>query len=398
MVIKKSWMTGIASLGIFAVGLAGCEKPPAGPASAMPPPLVTVAPAVVRDVPEYLDEIGKSAAPEVVSVQPQVGGKIIQIAFTDGADIKKGDLLFAIDPRPYQAVLDQAVALLAQNQADLELAKAQFHRAQEMLGSKVISPDDFDTRKSAVGIAEAKIEADKAAIEAAQINLDYCIIRAPINGRAGQKLVDMGNVVIANNPQANTSLLVIQNLDPIYAEFTIPESELAQVRQRMADGSLTTLVRLPSEAEFTRKGTLTFLDNAVQDATGTVKLRATLPNVDRHFWPGQFVNVRLVIKVLKNAVLIPNQSVQISQKGPFVYVVGSDGTAQARPVVPGQRQGDLVVVESGVAVGEQVIVTGQLLVFPGGKVTVQPPASPPATQATTATDGANDGQKPGGKS
>jgi membrane fusion protein, multidrug efflux system len=396
----RHWFAGIAALcALSAAG--GCDKPPAPAAGAfvMPPALVTVAPAVARDVPEYLDEIGKCAAREVVTIQPQVGGKIIELAFTDGADIKTGDLLFRIDPAPSQAVLDEARGTLAQNEADLALAKAQLNRAVEMFNTHAISPDDLDTRKSAVAIAEAKIQTDKAAIAAAQINLNYCTIRAPIDGRAGQRLVDLGNVVTGGGGQmAGTNLLVIQRLSPIYADFTIPESQLSSVRAHMAAGTLTTFVRLPEDPEFTRKGDLTFLDNAVQDATGTIKLRATLPNADRHFWPGQFVQVRLVVDIRKNAVLVDNQATQINQKGTFVYVVKPDSTAELRQVTLGQRQGDMVIVATGLAVGEQVIVTGQRAVNDGAKVKIDVGAESTTAPATSPATGPTSGKAEGAKS
>ncbi len=362
----------------------------------MPPALVTVATTVSRDVPEYIDEIGKCTARETVSIQPQVGGKIIKIAFTDGADIKQGDLLFQIDPAPFQAALDQAKGTLAQDMADLQLANAQLNRAKQMLASNSISPDDLDTRQNAMAVAAAKIQTDKATIAAAQINLDYCTIRSPIEGRAGQRLVDLGNVVTGGGGQmAGTSLLVIQRLNPIYADFTLSESQLSTVRAHMERGTLTTYVRLPEDPDFTLKGDLTFLDNAVQDATGTIKLRATLPNNDRHFWPGQFVQVRLVVNIKKDAVLVANQATQINQQGNFVYVIKPDNTAEMRQVTLGQRQGDLVVVDKGLSTGEQVVITGQMAVNDGAKVRIDTGDAAPASQPTTSTAAAS---AEGGKS
>jgi len=353
----------------------GCNR--ANPQAAgpqMPPaPLVTVAKAQKQDVPLYLDEIGKSGGSESVTVTPQVGGRITERHFQDGADLTKGALLFVIDPRPYQAQLDSARASLAQAKAALALAKAQFARDEELVGSKAISKQDYDTKKNTVDVDLAQVESAEAALETAKLNLEYCYIHSPIEGRAGARLVDVGNVVQANT----TGLLLIQRLDPIYADFTVTEGDLPQVQKEMSRGSLKTLVRLPSDPENrARRGKLTFLDNAVQNGTGTVNLRATMSNPDHHFWPGQFVNVRLVLATQKNAVLIPNQATQISQKGPFVYVVKPDGTADIRPVTLGQRQGDNVVITQGVAAGENVIVTGQMTVPPGGKVRVDTGAAP----------------------
>ena len=353
----------------------GCNRanPQAAGPQMLPAPLVTVAKAQKQDVPLYLDEIGKSGGSESVTVTPQVGGRITERHFQDGADLTKGALLFVIDPRPYQAQLDSARASLAQAKAALALAKAQFARDEELVGSKAISKQDYDTKKNTVDVDLAQVESAEAALETAKLNLEYCYIHSPIEGRAGARLVDVGNVVQANT----TGLLLIQRLDPIYADFTVTEGDLPQVQKEMSRGSLKTLVRLPSDPENrARSGKLTFLDNAVQNGTGTVNLRATMSNPDHHFWPGQFVNVRLVLATQKNAVLIPNQATQISQKGPFVYVVKPDGTADIRPVTLGQRQGDNVVITQGVAAGENVIVTGQMTVPPGGKVRVDTGVAP----------------------
>ena len=360
-----------------------------GPA-ALPPPLVTVVQATAHDVPRYLDEIGRNAAFESVNVTPQVAGQVIERHFQDGENLKKGQLIFVIDPRPYKAQLDSARANLAQVRAALELAKIQFARDQELVGTRAISKQDYDTKKNTVDVNEAQVEAAKAAIETAQINLDYCYIHSPIDGRAGARLVDVGNVVQPNT----TSLLSIQRIDPIYATFTITEQDLAEVQKRMSRGMLKALVRLPADAEdAARPGKVEFLDNAVQNATGTVNLRATIPNADRHFWPGQFVNVRLLLDTEKGTVLIPNQAAQISQQGPFVFVVKSDDTAELRPVTLGQRQGNDVVIASGLEVGERVVLAGQLLVRPGSTVHVA--SSAPATVAAPKTDGKSDSARRG---
>jgi multidrug efflux system membrane fusion protein len=348
----------------------------AGPAT-LPPPLVTIATATSQDVPRYLDEIGRNMAFEAVSVTPQVAGLITERHFQDGDNLKKGQLLFVIDPRPFKAQLDSAQATLAQAKAALDLAKIQFGRDQELVGTRAISKQDYDTKKNTVDVAQAQVESAQAAIETAQINLNYCYIHSPIDGRAGARLVDVGNVVQANT----TSLLSIQRLEPIYALFTITERDLPEVQREMSRGTLKALVRLPADAEKSaRPGRVEFLDNAVQNATGTVNLRATVQNPDHHFWPGQFVNVRLVLETQKGAVLIPNQATQLSQQGPFVYVVKPDDTAELRPIALGQRQGEDVVIISGLAPGERVVLAGQLLVRPGGKVQIDSgkPAENPA--------------------
>ena len=368
-----------------------CSRGNVHAAPAMPLPLVTAVRATAQDVPRYLDEIGRNAAFEAVTVTPQVSGRIVERHFQDGENLRRGQLLFVIDPRPYKAQVDSAQAALAQARAALDLAKIQFVRDQEVIGQKAISQQDYDTKKNTVDVDEAQVEAAEAAMETAKINLEYCYIHSPIDGRAGARLVDVGNVVQPNT----TSLLSIQRLDPIYANFTITEGDLPAVQKQMSRGTLKAAVRLPSDPEnAARSGRVEFLDNAVQNGTGTVNLRATMSNSDHHFWPGQFVDVKLVLSTEKGAVLIPNQAAQISQRGPFVYVVKSDDTAELRPVKLGQRQGDQVVVTEGVAPNERVVLAGQMLVRPGGKVRVDSNStSAPASNASGKST-----QNPGGQS
>ncbi|MBZ5661666.1 MAG: efflux RND transporter periplasmic adaptor subunit [Acidobacteriia bacterium] len=358
--------------------LSGCAKKDP-PALERPPSPVIVTPAVTANVPVYLDEVGRSVAREVVSVQPEVSGRITEIRFTDGADLKKGDPLFTIDPRPFQAQLDAAEANLVQSKAALDFAKIQFARVQDLVESKAIARQDYDTRKNAVDVGEAQVRQNEAAVESARLNLEYTAIRSPIDGRAGHRLVDVGNVVTANS----TTLLTIERLDPIYADFTVTENDLPAVQRNARGGELKVEVRIPDEPDKPVVGRLTFLDNSVQASSGTVMLRATVPNADHRLWPGQFVNVRLVLATLPKAVLVPVTATQDSAKGPFVYVVKQDSTAELRIVKLGQRQGDLIVVEQGIQPGERVVVTGQLGVMPGAKVRVDaaPAAGPAAGQS-----------------
>jgi len=356
--------------------LASCGRK--APASfERPPTPVSVAAAITRDVPIYLDEIGKVVAREVVSIQPQVSGRITRIHFTDGANVTTGQVLFTIDPRPYEAQLNSAEANLGQAKAALDLAKINFDRVASVTDQRAVSRQDYDAKKNAVEVAEAQVKQNEAAVQNARLNLEYCTIQSPISGRAGQRLVDLGNVVTANS----TSLLVIQRLDPIYADFTITESNLSAVQRNMARGTLKVEVRLPDEPDKPRSGTLTFLDNSVQEGTGTVKLRATLPNGDWRFWPGRFANVRLILGIHQQAVLIPADAPQMSAKGPFVYVVKADSTAELRPVKVGQRQDEMVVIEQGIKAEERVVWTGQLGVTPGGKVRITEPSAPATTKA-----------------
>jgi multidrug efflux system membrane fusion protein len=361
------------SLGILLTACAKKDPPP----MERPPASVTVASAVSQDVPLYLDEVGHTVAREVVTVQPEVSGKITEIHFADGANLKKGDLLFTIDPRPFEAQLNAAQANLAQSKAALDFAQVQFARVKGLIESRAIARQDYDTRKNAVDVGEAQVKQNEAAVESARLNLEYTSIKSPIDGRAGHRLVDNGNVVTANT----TQLLSIERLDPIYADFTATEADLSEVQRELARHPLKVEVRLPDQQK-PEIGTLTFVDNSVQSSSGTVMLRATVPNSARRLWPGQFVNVRLVLANLQKAVLVPAAATQDSAKGPFVYVVKPDSTAELRPVKLGQRQGEMVVIQQGLQAGEQVVMNGQLGVMPGGKVRVvtNSPATAPAGQ------------------
>src|SRR5213592_1272614 len=310
-----------------------------------------VAKVVTKDVPVYLDEIGTCAAYETVQVQAQVSGQIIARHFQDGSDVKQGDPLFTIDPRPYQATLDQAKAQAALDQATLK-------RQEDLRARKVISQQDYDT-------AVANAQKSHAAAEAAQVNVDYCYIKSPINGRVGLRNVDVGNLVGPSTPP----LVTIQGLDPIYTDFTVAENDLPTVRKYLGGPNVKVQTYLPDGSITPRTGDLYFIDNAVQPGSGTVKARAVTPNPDRALWPSEFVRVRFILDMLTNATLVPSQAVQVSQSGPFVFVVKPDNTVDLRPVKPGQT----------------VVVTGQLALAPGAKVAPQPHvAQPPGNSQESA--------------
>jgi multidrug efflux system membrane fusion protein len=352
----------VASLA--AVG--GCEKQAMPAMSGRPPAPVEVTAAVSKDVPVYIDQIGKAAAFENVTIMPRVAGQVTSLHFTDGADVKKGELLVTIDDRPYVAAANQAEAQLHHDQANAANAQKFAEREAELFRQKSISAQENDQAIFAAQAAAASVAADQAALDAARLNVGWCKIASPIDGRVGQHQIDAGNVVKADEG----GLVLIQRMDPVYVDFTIPEQQLDEVRANMARGTLKTLVWLPNAQQTLRDGSLTFLDNAVQDGSGTVKLRATLQNKDRYFWPGQFVRVRLVLDTKHGAVLVPEAAPQIGQAGTFVFVVKGDSVEQ-RPVKLGQRQADLVVVEDGLKPGEAVVTDGQNALFPGAKVAAQ---------------------------
>jgi multidrug efflux system membrane fusion protein len=336
----------------------GKKGPPTPPARQ-----VIVAKVTTADVPLYLDEIGATAAYETVEIKAQVSGQIISRDFKDGADVKKGDLLFTIDPRPYQAAVDQAKAQAILDQLTLK-------RQQELRARNVTSPQDLDT-------AQANAHKSEAAAQAAQVNLDFCYIKSPIDGRVGLRNVDVGNLVGPTSP----SLVTIHGLDPIYSDFTIAEPDLPLVRKYLGSPKLKVVTDAENDNIPPRTGDLYFIDTAVQPGMGTVKARAVTPNADHALWPAQFVSVRLILDVINGAKLVPSTAVQIGQNGPYVFVVNGDSTLELRKVKPGQAQGDLTVVSEGLKEGETVVVSGQLQLAPGAKVVPKPMEQSPANAA-----------------
>jgi membrane fusion protein, multidrug efflux system len=344
------WGGGAIVLVILLLTLRSFSNKPKTAAAPGPRP-VTTAKVITQDVPLYLDEIGTTAAYETVQIQAQVSGQIVSREFQDGADVKKGDLLFKIDPRPYEAALASAQADLALNQATLK-------RQEELRAKNVTASQEWDT-------AQANARRSEAAVASAQVNLDRCFIKSPIDGRAGLRNVDVGNVV---GPGGTSTLLQIMGMDPIYTDFTVAEPDLPLVRRYLTNPNLKVVTDADGDNVEPRDGKLYFIDNAVQPGAGTVKLRGETKNSDRALWPSQFVKVRLVLDILKDAKLVPSSAVQIGQNGPYVFIVKPDSTLELRQVKPGQPQGDLTVITDGVQKGEMVVTSGQLQLSPGMRV------------------------------
>src|ERR1700677_2124511 len=282
----RQFSLAIIGTSLFALAVAGgCNRASAQGGFTVPPPSVTTAPVAFADVPSYLDEIGRTTATEAVNIVPQVSGQIIRRYFEDGADLKQGEKLFEIERTPFQAALDQAEAAHEQAQAQLANAKVNFDRVSSELPSKAVSQQDYDNAKNNMDVAQANVTAAQAQIESAKWYLNNCSITSPLDGRAGQRLVDVGNVVMANN----TNLLNIQKIVPIYVDFTVPEDQLDSVRENLAKGALKVIVSTPDLPDRQIEGSVNFLDNSVQDGTVTIRLRATVENSNRQLWPGQVV-------------------------------------------------------------------------------------------------------------
>jgi multidrug efflux system membrane fusion protein len=352
-----------------AVLAGGCSRAPVAKGSAPVPVLTAVA--VATNVPVLIDPppVGHVMALSTVTVHPQIQGMISEVLFKEGQEVKKGDLLFTIDPRPSQAALDQARAALERDLAQLEYAKINFARQQKLFDQKLISQDELDTNRANQDALAGTVAADRAAITNALLSLDYCQIRSPVDGRTGGLQAYAGNVVKA----PDDALLTINQIHPIYVAFAVPEQYLPQIKKEMrAQAPKVTagfqdmdVVVDPPEGE------LTFIDNSVDSTTGQIQLRATFPNADSALWPGQFVTVTVQLSELPNAVVVPSQAVQTGQNGPFVYVVKADQTVEQRAVTTGITYQNETVVGKGLAAGETVVTDGQLRLAPGVTVSVK---------------------------
>jgi multidrug efflux system membrane fusion protein len=322
-----------------------------------------------KDMPIYLDGLGTVQAFNTVTVHTRVDGALVQINFSEGQDVKTGDLLAVVDPKPYQAALDQAKAQAALDQVTLK-------RQADLRARNVIAAQDYDT-------AVANAQKSQAATDAAQVNFDYCYIKSPIDGRTGVRLVDLGNVVHAAD---QNGIVVITQIHPISVIFTLPETNLQSILNAGgASGGLKVTALDRGNTTTLDEGSLAVIDNEIDQATGTVKLKATFPNNDLKLWPGKFVNARLVLTTRKDATVIPSSVVQRGPQGTYAYVIKPDKTAEMRPIKVGQTEGNFTMVESGLQPGEDVVVDGQYKLQPGARVEM---TSPPQQARARPTDSA----------
>jgi multidrug efflux system membrane fusion protein len=340
---------------------AGCSQKNAGKATA-PVPVLT-AQAVETNLPVLIDPapVGHVMPISSVTIRPQIGGVISRIFFKEGQDVKAGDLLFTIDSRPMQAALDQAKASVQRDAAQLENSKIQFARQQKLFDQKLISQDEYDTSKAGMDALTGTVAADRAAVKNAELNLEYTSIRSPIDGRTGGLQFHEGNVVKA----PDDVLLTINQIHPIYAMFAVPERYLPEIQKQMRGHTLSATAGFENMEGEPPRGELTFVDNAVDAATGTIALKATFPNTRSILWPGQFVTVSIQLDELTNAVAVPTQAVQVGQNGSFIFVVKPDHTVETRAVKTGVSYHSQTVILSGVSAGETVVTDGQLRLVPG---------------------------------
>jgi multidrug efflux system membrane fusion protein len=335
------------------------------------PPEVPVTPGVVtaRDVPQYLSGIGTVQAFNSVTVKSRVDGAIIRVAFTEGQEVQKGQLLLQIDPRPFEAALALALATREKDQAQLATAQTDLVRFGRLVGPGYQTRQSFDDQKGLVAQLTAAVKGDDAQIDTARVNLGFTAIRAPIDGRLGARLVDVGNLVRATD---NTPLAMIAQIKPIFVSFTMPQNTLDEIRQYQAKAPLEVVAFAGDNKTQLATGQLTLIDNMIDQATGTIHLKATFANVDERLWPGEFVNVRLVVRVRKDMPTVPSQTVQQGPDGDFAYVISKDDTVQRRKVDVVSVQNGLAVIGKGLAPGEHVVVDGQYRLTDGIRVRLLP--------------------------
>lgn len=346
------------------------KKPAPGPAAkgAGGPrgvPVVTTE-VTVRDMPLWLSGLGTVQASNTVTVRPRVGGSLDRVNFTEGQNVQAGDVLAQIDPRPYRAILEQVRARQAQNEAQLANAKRELERIRALVANDAESRRILERQESAVAQSTAQIKADQAAIDAAQLDLDFTTVRAPIAGRTGVRLVDAGNLVTASQ---GSGLVVITQVQPVSVLFTLPQHHLPALRRRLqADPAPPVVHAQTDHGEVLARGHLELIDNQIDAATGTVRLKATFPNADLALWPGQFVTALILVETRRQAVVVPAEVVQSGLNGPFAYVVGAEQTVEARPTQPGPTVEGVTVIEQGLKPGELVVRDGQSKLQPGARV------------------------------
>lgn len=334
----------------------------------VPPRPVQIAQVIQKDAPTYVDSFGFLTSPHDVNIVSQVTGKILDVHFEEGDEVASGDLLFTIDPREYQADLDKAKASLLQDTANLKLQKDILERNKKLIAKELISEQEYENYETNVKSAEAQVALDRANIESAKINLDYCQIHSPAKGITGKRLVDPGNIVTANN---GPTLVNIQMITPLYIDFPVPERYLPEIKDNMAKNILTVEISVTDTAKDLHKGFLSFINNTVDDETGTIALRATIPNQDKKLWPGQYVTVRLYIDTIKDALLVPVAAVRLGQKGIFIFVINQDNEAEYRDnIKQGLQEKDLIVISGDIKQGEQVVTQGQMGLRQGTKVKI----------------------------
>ncbi|HYG99399.1 MAG TPA: efflux RND transporter periplasmic adaptor subunit [Terriglobales bacterium] len=363
--IKAVVLAGTLAALSFLGACAANDKKQQKPAASSVP--VTIALAQKKDVPLQITAIGAVEAYNTVGIKSQVTGEITSVNFREGQDVKKGQLLFTIDRRPMDADLRRAEATLAKDSATAANDRAEAERYEALFKQGVVARQQLDRMVAQANASEALVKADQAAVQNARVQLQYTSIHAPISGRTGNLMVQLGNIAKAN---PDSPIVTINQVEPVYVTFTIPEQFLSEVKRYMGRGTLRVAATVPNDPT-PAIGNLTFVDNAVDRQTGTIKLKATFPNKDRRLWPGQFANATLTLAVEPNVTTVPSQAVQTSQQGQFVFVIREDNTAEVRPVTVSRTVGNESVITGGIQTGDRVVTDGQLRLVAGAKVEIR---------------------------
>jgi multidrug efflux system membrane fusion protein len=379
----------IAGGGYFIVDQVARDKARAAAASATPPGVpVSVGVAEKRDVPVFVRGIGTVQADKTVTVKSRVDGQIVKVLFKEGQEVKEGDPLFQIDPQPYQAALDRANATKQRDEAQLQGAQLDLERYGKLLAPGFQSRQSYDQQKATVEALKGTIASDQAAIDTAQLNLTYARISAPISGRTGQRLVDLGNLVTTSQ---NTPLVIITQIRPIFVNFTVPQDHTDEIRANQTKAPLTVEAYASDDKALLAEGKVTLIDNQIEQATGTLRLKASFGNSNERLWPGEFVNVRLVLDIRKNAVTVPQRVVLQGAEDYYCYVVKPDNTVERRTVEVAATQDGISVIGKGLTAGEEVVVDGQYRLTNGAHIRVDTksdPQPPPQQPGTAASPGA----------
>jgi membrane fusion protein, multidrug efflux system len=354
----------------------GTEVPVAAAQTATPGVPVTAGTVAAQDVPVFLNGIGTVQAYNMVAIKSRVDGQIVKVDFKEGQDIKTGDPLFQIDPRPFQAALEQAQAARQKDEAQLVGAQLDLDRYEKLIGSGWQTRQSYDQQKATVGQLQASIKGDEAQINTAKLNLSYADIRSPIDGRLGARLVDKGNLVHAND---NTPLVMITEVKPIFVSFTLPQDNFDDLRESQNNTPLVVYAYSGDGKKQLAEGKLTLIDNAIDQATGTIHLKARFDNENERLWPGEFVSLRVVLSTRRDVATVPSQTVQDGPNGHYAYVIKPDNTVERRAVDVASIQDGIAVVTKGLAAGERVVVDGQYRLTNGARVNPAAPSAPAAT-------------------
>lgn len=344
------------------------DAPPPAAAPGVP---VTGGTVEAKDMPVFLNGIGTVQAFNMVTIKSRVDGQIVKVSFREGQEVNAGDPLIQIDPRSFQAALEVAQAAKAKDEAGLVSAQADLDRYSQLVGSGYQTRQSVDQQKATVAQLQASLKGDQAQIDAAQVNLDYCDIRSPIAGRLGVKLVDIGNLVRATD---NTGLVTITQTKPIYINFTMAQENLHKIHEKQALGDLTVQAHGADNITLLSEGKLTVIDNAVDQTTGTIRLKGEFVNTDERLWPGEFVDVRLILSTRKGVATVPQQTVQVGPNGYYAYVIKADNTVERRVVEIASMQDGIAVITKGLNIGEKIVVDGQYRLTEGAKVKITEPA------------------------